>query len=106
MGAVNWLNVGCTAERSESAEELLVSPLRTLRCLRLKYVRRMFDIVQAETEEQIDEAKDMGYPRLLFDRYPEKRGKPVKLYRSTGFVETPPYYENPHVEVLFMKLDL
>ena len=57
-------------------------------------------------ERLIAEAKAIGYSKMLLDTHPEKMGKAVDLYRSHGFVEVPPYYENPHDGVLFMMLSL
>jgi GNAT superfamily N-acetyltransferase len=57
-------------------------------------------------ERVIDEARAIGYSKMRLDTHPEKMGKAVDLYRSNGFVEIPPYYENPHQGVLFMELAL
>jgi len=57
-------------------------------------------------ERVIEEARAIGYSKMLLDTHPEKMGKAVDLYRSHGFVEIPAYYENPHGGVLFMELAL
>jgi len=57
-------------------------------------------------ERVIGEARQIGYSKMLLDTHPEKMGKAVDLYRSHGFAEIPPYYENPHDGVLFMELPL
>lgn len=57
-------------------------------------------------EELIDAARSIGYAKLRLDTHPPKMGKAVELYRSYGFVEIPPYYHNPHDDVLFMQLEL
>lgn len=57
-------------------------------------------------ERVIDDARAIGYSKMRLDTHPEKMGKAVELYRSHGFVEIPPYYENPHPGVLFMELAL
>jgi len=54
----------------------------------------------------IDEARDAGYGKMRLDTYPAKMGKAVDLYRSHGFHEIAPYYDNPHEGVLFMELVL
>jgi len=54
----------------------------------------------------IDDARDAGYTKMRLDTYPAKMGKAVDLYRSYGFREIAPYYDNPHDGVLFMELDL
>lgn len=57
-------------------------------------------------ERLIADAREVGYSKMRLDTYPPKMGKAVKLYESHGFVEIPPYYENPHPGVLFMELAL
>ncbi|MBK7392009.1 MAG: GNAT family N-acetyltransferase [Chloracidobacterium sp.] len=57
-------------------------------------------------EKLIADAKEIGYNRMRLDTYPPKMGKAVKLYESHGFVPIPPYYDNPHTDVLFMELAL
>lgn len=55
----------------------------------------------------IEEARFIGYKKLRLDTFAPKMGKAVKLYRSHGFREIPPYYDNPYAaDVLFMELDL
>ncbi|MBV9240904.1 MAG: GNAT family N-acetyltransferase [Acidobacteria bacterium] len=57
-------------------------------------------------ERVIADAREIGYSQMRLDTHPEKMGKAVDLYRSHGFVEISPYYENPHCGVLFMELAL
>ena len=57
-------------------------------------------------EAIIDSAREIGYQKLRLDTHPPKMRKAVDLYRSYGFVEIPPYYDNPHDDVLYMELDL
>jgi putative acetyltransferase len=57
-------------------------------------------------EKVIADAKEIGYQKMRLDTYPPKMGKAVKLYESHGFAEIPPYYDNPHGDVLFMELTL
>jgi len=54
----------------------------------------------------IEEGLDAGYSKMRLDTYPAKMGKAVDLYRSYGFREIAPYYNNPYEGVLFMELDL
>lgn len=54
----------------------------------------------------INEARGAGYEKIRLDTYPAKMGKAVDLYRSHGFFEISPYYDNPHEGVLFMELVL
>lgn len=57
-------------------------------------------------EKIIDEARAIGYRKMRLDTYPPKMGKAVTLYERYGFREIPPYYDNPHDDVLYMELQL
>lgn len=57
-------------------------------------------------ERLIADAREIGYSKMRLDTFPPKMGKAVSLYETHGFVEIPPYYENPHSDVLFMELSL
>jgi putative acetyltransferase len=54
-------------------------------------------------EKLIEDAKAIGYMRMRLDTHPPKMGKAVSIYEAHGFREIPPYYENPHGNVLFME---
>lgn len=54
-------------------------------------------------EKLIEEARKIGYKKMRLDTFPPKMGKAVELYRSHGFYEIPPYYENPYDGVLYME---
>jgi putative acetyltransferase len=54
----------------------------------------------------IDKARQLGYRKMRLDTHPPKMGKAVGIYRSLGFVEIEPYYDNPHEDVLYMELSL
>jgi putative acetyltransferase len=54
----------------------------------------------------IKEARRAGYARMRLDTIPGTMRHAVSLYRSLGFREIPPYYENPLPQALFMELDL
>ena len=49
------------------------------------------------------DAIEIGYKKMRLDTYPPKMGKAVELYKSHGFYEIHPYYDNPHEGVLFME---
>lgn len=54
----------------------------------------------------IEFARSRGYSSIRLDTYPPKMGKAVAIYRSLGFHEIEPYYDNPHSDVLFLELAL
>ncbi len=73
------------------------------------YVRPAFQgsgIGRRLIEMIINEASQSGYSKLRLDTHPPKMGKAVRLYESHGFHPIPPYYVNPHSNVLFMELSL
>ncbi|CAN5315810.1 N-acetyltransferase [soil metagenome] len=57
-------------------------------------------------ERVIADARLIGYERIRLDTYPPQMGKAVSLYESHRFSPIPPYYDNPHSDVLFMELAL
>ncbi|NOT49006.1 MAG: GNAT family N-acetyltransferase [Acidobacteria bacterium] len=57
-------------------------------------------------EKLIKTARTAGYSKIRLDTYPLKMSKAVKLYESHGFRSIPPYYANPHKNVVFMELAL
>ena len=54
----------------------------------------------------IAEAKQIGYERMRLDTLPPKMNDAIALYRSLGFKEIEPYYDNPVPGAKFMELDL
>ena len=57
-------------------------------------------------EALIEEARKIGYTHMRLDTLPGRMDRAIALYRSIGFVEIPPYYENPVDSATFMELDL
>ena len=71
------------------------------------YVRpeyRGMKIGKALTEAVIQEARRIGYERMLLDTLP-KLENALSLYRSLGFREIAPYHEYP-MQAIFMELSL
>lgn len=54
----------------------------------------------------LTEAKQSGYSRMRLDTLPGRMEKAIDLYRSIGFKEIGPYYDNPSPDVLYMELAL
>jgi GNAT superfamily N-acetyltransferase len=57
-------------------------------------------------EAIIQNAKQIGYERMRLDTLPPKMNDAITLYRSLGFKEIEPYYDNPVPGAKFMELDL
>jgi ribosomal protein S18 acetylase RimI-like enzyme len=57
-------------------------------------------------EAIIREARQIGYQQMRLDTLPPKMNDAVALYRSLGFKEIEPYYNNPVTGAKFMELDL
>jgi ribosomal protein S18 acetylase RimI-like enzyme len=56
-------------------------------------------------EAAIAEARRLGYSEVMLDTLPAMDAA-MGLYRSLGFAETPPYYENPIPGARFLALPL
>ena len=54
----------------------------------------------------IEEARRAGYAAMRLDTIPAAMEHAIKLYRSLGFREIPPYYDNPIPQALYLELDL
>ncbi|MGP1257051.1 MAG: GNAT family N-acetyltransferase [Kiloniellales bacterium] len=57
------------------------------------------------TEAAIARARASGYRRILLDSLPRLEAA-VRLYRTLGFIEIPPYTEDPNDDILYFGLDL
>jgi ribosomal protein S18 acetylase RimI-like enzyme len=56
------------------------------------------------TEALLREARDIGYSRMRLDTIPGKMDQAIALYRSLGFRDIEPYYNNPVEGAAFMEL--
>jgi putative acetyltransferase len=54
----------------------------------------------------IEEARILGYERMRLDTLPERMDAAIGIYRSLGFSEIEPYYENPVEGAFFMEMRL
>ncbi len=54
----------------------------------------------------IEEALHAGYTSMRLDTIAGKMDPAIALYRSLGFREIPPYYDNPIPDALYMELSL
>lgn len=57
-------------------------------------------------EAIIRAGKEIGYERMRLDTLPPKMNDAIALYRSLGFQEIEPYYNNPVPGAKFMELKL
>ena len=58
------------------------------------------------TEAIIEAAREIGYDRMRLDTLPGKMDRAIAMYRSLGFREIEPYYQNPVQDAVFMELIL
>jgi len=54
----------------------------------------------------VDEARHIGYKAMRLDTIAGKMESAIALYRSLGFEEIPPYYDNPIPNAAYFELDL
>jgi ribosomal protein S18 acetylase RimI-like enzyme len=57
-------------------------------------------------ETIVHTAREIGYGKMRLDTLPERMPAAQHLYRSLGFREIPPYYDNPLRGVTMLELEL
>jgi len=92
--------VGCVALRKITAEicemkRLYVRPEFRGTGLGLKLAKAI-----------ISAGRELDYRRMRLDTLPGKMERAIRMYRSLGFKEIQPYYENPVEDVTYMELEL
>ena len=100
LALVNGKTAGCIALRK------LEQSVCEMKRLFVRSEFRGLGLGKILIEKLIDEARFIGYEKMRLDTLPDQMAKAVKLYKSHGFVEISPYYENPYKETLFLELNL
>jgi len=91
---------GCVAMRK------LAPGLCEMKRLFLRSAYRGQGLGRVLVDSIINEARKLGYTHMRLDTLPGRMDQAIALYRSVGFAEIAPYYENPVEDAKFMELKL
>src|SRR5205085_6982300 len=91
---------GCVALRP------LDAPTAEIKRLYVRPAARGSGLGRTLAEAAVARARELGFSRVVLDTIAERMVPAVKLYRSMGFRETPPYAEAPTPGALCIELAL
>jgi GNAT superfamily N-acetyltransferase len=92
--------IGCVALRRHDVRTCEMKRLFLRPAARGKGVGRIL------VNRLIAEAREIGYQRMVLDTLPGTMDKAIEIYRSIGFRNIEPYYNNPVEGAVFMELKL